>query len=93
MSRSRSIKVPILARVEGEGALHLRLSGDRVTDVKLEIFEPPRFFEGFLIDRFLQEKYVGPGRLPCAQFLLARDGEGAEEKAGAGRLPSPPPTC
>ncbi|MFN4176845.1 serine hydrolase domain-containing protein [Phenylobacterium sp.] len=27
------------------------------------------------IDRFLQEKYVGPGRLPCAQFLLARRGE------------------
>jgi len=27
------------------------------------------------IDRFLQEKYVGPGRMPCAQFLLARDGE------------------
>jgi CubicO group peptidase (beta-lactamase class C family) len=27
------------------------------------------------IDRFLQERYVGAGRLPCAQFLLARDGE------------------
>ena len=27
------------------------------------------------IDRFLQDRYVDPGRLPCAQFLLARDGE------------------
>ncbi|MFZ5721382.1 MAG: serine hydrolase domain-containing protein [Pseudomonadota bacterium] len=27
------------------------------------------------IDRFLQERYVGPGRLPCAQFVLARGGE------------------
>ena len=27
------------------------------------------------IDRLLQDKYVGPGRLPCAQFVLARDGE------------------
>jgi CubicO group peptidase (beta-lactamase class C family) len=27
------------------------------------------------IDRFLAEKYVNPGRIPCAQFLLARDGE------------------
>ena len=27
------------------------------------------------IDRFLQEKYVGPGRMPHAQFLLARGGE------------------
>jgi CubicO group peptidase (beta-lactamase class C family) len=27
------------------------------------------------IDRLLQDRYVGPGRLPCARFLLARDGE------------------
>lgn len=27
------------------------------------------------IDRFLQEKYVGPSRFPCAQFVLARGGE------------------
>jgi CubicO group peptidase (beta-lactamase class C family) len=27
------------------------------------------------IDRLLQEKYVGPGRMPCAQVLVARDGE------------------
>jgi CubicO group peptidase (beta-lactamase class C family) len=27
------------------------------------------------IDRFLQDKYVAAGRLPCAQFQLARDGE------------------
>jgi coenzyme F420-reducing hydrogenase alpha subunit len=55
MSRSRSIKVKTLARVEGEGALHVRLSGDRVTDVRLEIFEPPRFFEAFLRGRSYRE--------------------------------------
>lgn len=27
------------------------------------------------IDRFLQDRYVGPGRMPHAQFLLARGGE------------------
>ena len=27
------------------------------------------------IDQFLQDKYVGPGRMPCAQFVLARGGE------------------
>jgi len=27
------------------------------------------------IDRFLAERYVGPGRLPCAQLLVARDGQ------------------
>ncbi len=55
MSRSRRIKVDVLARVEGEGALHLRLSGDRVTDVKLQIYEPPRFFEAFLRGRSYAE--------------------------------------
>ncbi len=55
MSRSRRIKVDVLARVEGEGALHLRLSGDKVTDVKLQIYEPPRFFEAFLRGRSYAE--------------------------------------
>ena len=40
-----------LARVEGEGGLLVRLRGGEVTEVKLNIFEPPRFFEGFLRGR------------------------------------------
>ncbi|HLA45926.1 MAG TPA: Ni/Fe hydrogenase subunit alpha [Aggregatilineales bacterium] len=47
----RTIKVDYLARVEGEGGLHIRVKNDRVTDVKLKIFEPPRFFESFLQGR------------------------------------------
>lgn len=31
------------------------------------------------IDRFLHEKYVGPGRMPHAQFVLARGGEVVHE--------------
>src|SRR3546814_11415702 len=31
------------------------------------------------IDRFLQDKYVGPGRLPCAQFVIARKGQVVHE--------------
>ncbi len=50
MSR-KTIKVDYLARVEGEGALHVHFKGDRVADVRLEIFEPPRFFEAFLRGR------------------------------------------
>jgi len=47
----RTLKVDYLARVEGEGALYVRIDGDRVEDVQLRIFEPPRFFEGFLQGR------------------------------------------
>jgi coenzyme F420-reducing hydrogenase alpha subunit len=52
---TRSIEVGYLARVEGEGALSIRLRGDEVTDVQLRIFEPPRFFEGLLRGRLYQE--------------------------------------
>ena len=53
--RSRTIKVPYLARVEGEGGLFVKLKGDQVTDVKLKIFEPPRLFEAFLRGRHVTE--------------------------------------
>ncbi len=52
---SRTIKVDYLARVEGEGALQVKLRGDRVEDVKLKIFEPPRMFEAFLRGRHYTE--------------------------------------
>ena len=43
-----SIHVPVLARVEGEGALDLRIDDGVITQLRLRIFEPPRFFEKFL---------------------------------------------
>ncbi len=49
--RTRTIKVNYLARVEGEGAMLVRIRNGRVADVKLKIFEPPRFFEAFLRGR------------------------------------------
>jgi len=45
------IRVPILARVEGEGAMHVKVDDGKVTDIRLEIYEPPRFFEAFLRGR------------------------------------------
>ncbi len=51
----KTIKVDYLARVEGEGALHVSINGSRVEDVRLEIFEPPRFFEAFLRGRHFTE--------------------------------------
>jgi coenzyme F420-reducing hydrogenase alpha subunit len=53
--KTKTIKVDYLARVEGEGALYVKIKGDKVTDVKLKIFEPPRFFEAFLRGRMFTE--------------------------------------
>jgi coenzyme F420-reducing hydrogenase alpha subunit len=57
MTRSvgRTIRVDTLARVEGEGAMLIKMSGTRVSDVKLRIYEPPRFFEAFLRGRHFSE--------------------------------------
>lgn len=52
---SRSIKVEALTRVEGEGGLHIRLTGDRIDDVQLAIYEPPRLFEALLRGRALED--------------------------------------
>ncbi|WP_323844235.1 Ni/Fe hydrogenase subunit alpha [Microbulbifer magnicolonia] len=51
MTESKTIKVDYLARVEGEGALYIRYDDGGVHDVKLKIFEPPRFFEAFMRGR------------------------------------------
>jgi coenzyme F420-reducing hydrogenase alpha subunit len=47
----RMLTVAGLARVEGEGAMLVRVEGDRVSEVQLNIYEPPRFFEAFLRGR------------------------------------------
>ena len=72
LSRSRTIGVEGLARVEGEGSLRVEVRDGVVTDVALEIFEPPRFFEALLVGRRLHRgprhhrphlRHL-PGRLP-----------------------------
>jgi sulfhydrogenase subunit alpha len=48
---SRTLSVEALARVEGEGAMTVRVHDGQVTDVQLRIYEPPRFFEALLRGR------------------------------------------
>jgi len=55
MSANRTLSVPYLARVEGEGAMHVRIKDGRVENVEVRIFEPPRFFEAFLRGRMFLE--------------------------------------
>ncbi|WP_062301082.1 Ni/Fe hydrogenase subunit alpha [Demequina subtropica] len=47
--------VGMLARVEGEGGMHIEFKDGKVDSVKLNIFEPPRFYEGFLRGRKFTE--------------------------------------
>ncbi|WP_187369625.1 Ni/Fe hydrogenase subunit alpha [Fodinicola acaciae] len=49
--RSRQLKVSALARVEGEGALHVSVRDGEVERAALQIYEPPRFFEALLRGR------------------------------------------
>ena len=53
--RTRVIRTDYLARVEGEGAMYVKLDGREVLDVKLRIYEPPRFFEALLRGRAFTE--------------------------------------
>ena len=53
--KTKTIKVDYLARVEGEGALYVKIKENAVTEAKLKIFEPPRFFEAFLRGRDFSE--------------------------------------
>ncbi len=56
MSKRRvDLSVPILARVEGEGALDLIIQDGNIETLRLRIYEPPRFFEKFLEGRHVSE--------------------------------------
>ncbi|MFY0690100.1 MAG: Ni/Fe hydrogenase subunit alpha [Cyclobacteriaceae bacterium] len=55
MSETRTIKFDYIARVEGEGSFYVKLKDGHVEQSKLKIFEPPRFFEGFLQGRSYKE--------------------------------------
>jgi len=43
-----TLRIPLLARVEGQGALDLAIEGGRITAAQLRLFEPPRLFEKLL---------------------------------------------
>ncbi|WP_108445149.1 Ni/Fe hydrogenase subunit alpha [Halomonas denitrificans] len=74
-TRTGEIHVPILARVEGEGALELRIAAGRIEELKLRIFEPPRLFEKLLEGRGPQDVIDSVARIcgicPVAYQLSA----------------------
>lgn len=72
--RRRTIRVRYLSRVEGEGSLTIRIRGGKA-DARLEIFEPPRFFEALLRGRsFLEAPDITSricGICPAAYLMSA----------------------
>jgi coenzyme F420-reducing hydrogenase alpha subunit len=80
------IRVPVLARVEGEGGLEIVVSDGQVTQARLEIYEPPRFFEALLRGR----RYTEPpditaricGICPIACGPLLPGAKAAQPDAG-----------
>lgn len=52
---AKSVKVDVLARVEGEGGFHVKIREQQVQAAAVRIFEPPRFFEAFLRGRKFSE--------------------------------------
>jgi len=55
MNRRIVVDTGPLARVEGEGSLTIEAEGEKVLAVRLNIFEPPRYYEAFLKGRKVEE--------------------------------------
>jgi sulfhydrogenase subunit alpha len=55
MTHERRISVEGLARVEGEGGMEVTVRDGKAVSMKLDIYEPPRFFEALLRGRRFTE--------------------------------------
>ncbi len=55
MNDVRNIRVQAMTRVEGQGALRIRLRDGEIDEVQLNIYEPPRLFEALLRGRALED--------------------------------------
>ena len=56
MTAEKLIKVDYIARVEGQGAININIDKNgKIEQLQFKIFEPPRFFESFLIGRKYDE--------------------------------------
>jgi len=48
-SEEKTVFVDYVARVEGESLIDVKVENGEIKELKLNIWEPPRFFEGFLV--------------------------------------------
>lgn len=52
---SRTVTIPHVGRVEGHGGIFVRIDGQRVATVEMDIFEGSRYYEALLKGRHFQE--------------------------------------
>jgi len=63
VSKEREIQVGYISRVEGQGSLEIKVSSGNIKELRLEIFEPPKFFEAFLVGRHCSEVHELTSRI------------------------------
>jgi len=56
--QNETIEVPALARVEGEGGLYIGLENGKAVEIRLDIYEPPRFLKAFCTDVFYRKSPI-----------------------------------
>ncbi|NVK43353.1 MAG: nickel-dependent hydrogenase large subunit [Oceanospirillaceae bacterium] len=61
--RNIRLRVPVITRLEGEGALELYCRDEQLERAVLRIFEPPRFFEKFLEGKHYSEQPIIAARI------------------------------
>ena len=73
--QGRTITLSHLGRVEGHGGIRVRITGDVVDEVKLDVFEGSRYYEALLKGKYVLDE---DGRVeaanvvtPTAQNLLS----------------------
>lgn len=63
MTKDREIQVGYISRVEGQGSLDIKVSAGNIKELQLGIFEPPKFFEAFLVGRHCNEVHELTARI------------------------------
>jgi coenzyme F420-reducing hydrogenase alpha subunit len=64
------INVDYVARVEGEGSVKFEIKDGKLKYLKLSIWEPPRFFEGFLVGKYDESRTSFQGFAASAPSLI-----------------------
>lgn len=55
MQHNMNVNIGYLSRVEGEAAVRFEIKDRRLRQLTVNIWEPPRFFEGFMVGRHYSE--------------------------------------